>query len=81
MCAPYAGSQCLNTPRRPIPTCGDRLHPRYILEMTQRNFQPATRLYDDLIKDHGYQMIDRFAIGPYRNGVPRYTFELYDRQK
>lgn len=63
----------------PNPDVWDRLHPRYIIEMTGRNYQPAELLYADLIKRGGYHSIGRFEMGPYDNGTPRYVFELYDR--
>lgn len=60
----------------PNPDIWDRLKPRYIMEMTGRNYVPAPLYYDDLL-DERYRLVHQFGIGPYRAGVPRYTFSLY----
>ena len=59
----------------------DRLKPRYILEMTRRNFHPDTRLYKDLVEEKNYISIHRIEVGPHRKGVSRYEFELFERQE
>lgn len=71
-------SQFENTPP-PNPDIWDRLKPRYILEMTERNYDPASPLYDDLVKKGNYRLIYTFEMGPYLYGTPRYQFKLYDR--
>jgi hypothetical protein len=78
----------VRTVRRSLPTdptpppnldVWDRLKPRYILEMTRRNFHPDTRLYKDLVEEKGYESIHRIEVGPYEKGVSRYEFELFER--
>lgn len=64
----------------PNPDIWDRLHPRYLIEMTGRNYEPATPLYKDLVEKGAYHPLYAFGLGPYRGGVPRYTFQLYERQ-
>ena len=68
----------MNSRPRPIGTSPDRLKPRYILEMTGRNYVSCTPYYDDLT-GRGFHLLHRFTMGPYRSGVPRYRFELFER--
>jgi hypothetical protein len=62
----------------PNPDIADRLKPRYILEMTGRNYSTCPPYYADLT-GRGFHSVHRFAIGPYQAGVPRFRFELFER--
>jgi 4-amino-4-deoxy-L-arabinose transferase-like glycosyltransferase len=63
----------------PNPDVWARLKPRYIIEMTQRNYQPAVPLYDDLVRQGGYRSVGHYGIGPFKDGVARFEFELWER--
>jgi hypothetical protein len=56
----------------------ERLHPRYIVEQTWRNFGPEPPQHKDQIELGRYTRIYEFAVGPTRSGVPRHRFELYE---
>ena len=60
------------------PDVWERLHPRYIVKLTWRNFGPAGPRYQYLIELRRYTLVHEFAVGPTRSGVPRYRFELYE---
>lgn len=57
----------------------DRLHPRFIMEKRIHEFEPTAHgLYDDLIAK-GYELRRKIDLGPVRDGVSRYEFDLYER--
>lgn len=57
----------------------DRLHPRFIMEKRIHEFEPTAHgLYDDLIA-RGYELRRTIELGPVRDGVSRYGFDLYER--
>jgi hypothetical protein len=69
-----------NLDPRPIanPDVAERLRPRYVLETRIRDFQPAPRLYEDVVTK-GYRSAAQFAVGPYIDGKPRVVFELFEK--
>lgn len=64
----------------PNPDVWERLHPRYILDMTVRNYQPMPHFYDDLVAKGKYHLLRRIELGPYEGGLPRYVLILYERE-
>lgn len=56
----------------------ERLQPRYILEITRRNWALDNPIYADLTAED-YRVVHHFGMGRVRWGVPRYEYDVYER--
>ncbi len=63
----------------PNPDVVDRLDPKWLIDCEYCEYVFYPRKYAEMDRKYGFEFLRRIEVGPYVEGVPRYSFLLFGR--